>query len=550
MKYIYDMGFAEFEKREELRYSLAYSVARGLIKAGSERGLLCDYSGGNVEYTGTRLLAESIAASRRVRDYASPRGEKRIGIAIPPSHPAMISNYACLFAGIIPVNLNFTHGRLAAQSCLRTADIKTVVSIAKWREKMEKTDTDPIWERNLFDAGDVLAGIPKEEIEEIENDAKTLEADSFAKKYGIEKFGDNSREATLVFTSGSEGNPKAAVLSERNIIANCTQIKLSGLLDEKTDVLLANLPIFHSFGMLFEVWYMTIYSQRTVTLYNPLEVKENIRAIYEKKATAMIGTPTFLRAYLRHAKPEHLASLKAVVVGAEKTPKGFDDLWNNTFGDSYREGYGLTEASPIVGVSLPNKDYGWYTTGIRKGSIGKIMPGMMACTLKLDTLEMLPLGSEGLLAVKGANVFGGYLDNPKATAKAFKDGWLVTGDISRIDEDGFVFIEGRLARFSKIGGEMVPHATVESALYRELGFDPSGELKIAISSRLDEGKGEALVLLSTVDDVTLAQAKKCLRKAGISNLWHPKYLVRVDKIPILGSGKLDLKNLSELAKAK
>ena len=214
--------------------------------------------------------------------------------------------------------------------------------------------------------------------------------------------------------------------------------------------------------------------------------------------------------------------------------------------EHYREGYGLTEATPVVGVNLPERDFGWYSTGARKGSIGKLFPGMSAKILDASTLKPLPFGMRGLLALKGANIFAGYLDNPEATNAALVDGWLVTGDLSRLDSDGFLYIDGRLSRFSKIGGEMVPHATVEAALNAQLGYAGSDVPSLAISSRLDEGKGEAIVLVAAVD-ITLAEAKEALRRAGISNLWMPKHLVRTDIIPLLASGKLDLKKLAKLA---
>ena len=311
--------------------------------------------------------------------------------------------------------------------------------------------------------------------------------------------------------------------------------------------MLGNLPVFHSFGLLFEVWYLAIFGLEIVMQNSPLDIKNNIRAIRERKATAIIATPTFLRAYMKHASAEDLSSLRKVIAGAEKTPAAFEELWNKKFGRSYCEGYGLTEASPIVGVNLPNADYGYFSTGTRKGSIGKLYVGMQARILSPETLTPMPFGERGLLALRGPNVFAGYLNNPSATAKALHGDWLVTGDLSRIDSEGFIFIEGRLSRFSKIGGEMVPHTTVEAVLNAELGFAGSDVPKIAISSRIDEGKGEALVLLSTVE-LSLAAAKDALRRAGISNLWHPKYMVLVDEIPHLASGKLDLKKMAELAK--
>lgn len=542
MLYTLDMGFDVFEKRPELSQTLAYTLARGLCESTAD-WLLCDFSDGAKKYSATEILAAAVALSRRL-DKAEIGG--RAAVAIAPSYLAFITNYACVFAGINPVNINFTLGPVAAKSCFQTAKIDTTFTAEYFKSKIDKANPQFPWSKSVVDVCKILSEIPADEIDEIKNSVK-LGADKFAEKFGIKKFGDNNAEATLVFTSGSEGSPKAAILTERNIIANCLQTKLIELFAED-DILLANLPIFHSFGLLFEAWYMAAHGQKTVTLHSPLDIKNNIRAVREMGLTAIIGSPTFFRAYIKHAKPEDMKTLRMAIAGAEKTPKGFHEIWNAAFGDTYREGYGLTEASPVVGVNTKTKDFGWFSTGTRKGSIGKLFPGMRAKILHPATLAEMPFGQQGLLAMQGANIFAGYLDNKPATDAALQNGWLITGDLARLDPDGFLYIDGRVSRFSKIGGEMVPHATVEAALNTELKLADSDIPLIAISSRLDEGKGESLVLLAATD-ITLSQAKDALRRAGISNLWQPKHIVKIDKIPLLPSGKLDLKKISELAKA-
>ncbi len=536
------MGYEVFERRGELGKTLAYAVVRGLCE-NAQKPLLCDFSGGAKNYSGADLLAASCALAEVLRT-ESLGG--RLGIAIPPSFIACVVNYACVLSGITPVNLNFTLGPVAAASCVATAKIREMITALPYSAKISKANPAFPWSQKVMDASQMLAQIPQERLDMWREAAAMGNPADILSHFGIsENSTDPKKEGTLVFTSGSEGAPKAAILTERNIIANCLQTKLCGLFDSD-DILLANLPIFHSFGLLFEVWYMAIEGQRTVSLASPLDIKSNVRAVKETGATAIIGSPTFFRAYIKHANAEDMATIRKAVAGAEKTPNGFHELWNSKFGDTYREGYGLTEATPVVGVNLPERDFGWYSTGARKGSIGKLFPGMSAKILDASTLKPLPFGMRGLLALKGANIFAGYLDNPEATNAALVDGWLVTGDLSRLDSDGFLYIDGRLSRFSKIGGEMVPHATVEAALNVQLGYAGSDVPSLAISSRLDEGKGEAIVLVAAVD-ITLAEAKEALRRAGISNLWMPKHLVRTDKIPLLPSGKLDLKKLAKLA---
>lgn len=536
--YIYDMGFGEFEKREELSKTLGYSIFSSLLK-NAEREILIDYSGNEKTYTCGELLRYGLALSKIIKERVPSR---RVGLAMPPCAYSIVANHACIFAGKVPVNLNFTMGLSAAKSCVETSGIDTVISTLPAREKIDKANPTFPWTKNFLD---IAAEISKlEKLPDL-----TLPKELLMAEFDIvENASDKNKEATLIFTSGSEGAPKAAILTERNIIANCLQTKLSEVF-APDDLLLGNLPIFHSFGLLFEVWLLALAPQKTLTLASPIDIKANLRAIKTYKPSVMIGSPTFFRAYLRHAKREDMESLRNVIAGAEKTPKGFEEHWNEHFGDgTYAEGYGLTETTPVVGVNLPERDFGFFSTGKRKGSIGKIFPGMCARILNPSTLEQLPFGEQGLISFKGANVFAGYLNNPEATKSALRGDWLVTGDLGRIDSDGFLYVDGRLSRFSKIGGEMVPHATVETALAKSLGLDKSEVPLVAVSSRLDVDKGEALVLVSAVD-LELARVKEALREAGISNLWMPKYIVKTEKIPLLASGKLDLKALSDLAKA-
>ena len=266
----------------------------------------------------------------------------------------------------------------------------------------------------------------------------------------------------------------------------------------------------------------------------------------------MISTPTFLRSYYIKGDPKLAESLKIVIAGAEKTPDGFKETWEKKFPNSaYKIGYGLTEASPVVSVNLPENlplnPYRTYHSLTRKDTVGQLFAGMQAKIIHPETEEDLPFGSDGMLCLKGANVFGGYLNAPQLNFDKFKDGWLLTGDIASLDKDGFIHIKGRVSRFSKIGGEMVPHAIVEEAIVAALGQSESEEMTVAVSSRENEAKGEELVLITTLD-VDMQHLRKLLAEAGISNLWIPKICVKVEKIPTLGSGKISLGELRRIAK--
>src|SRR5205085_2939266 len=216
------------------------------------------------------------------------------------------------------------------------------------------------------------------------------------------------------------------------------------------------------------------------------------------------------------------------------------------FGKHVFEGYGLTETSPVVSVNLPEAP-GQTQPSNRPGSTGKMLNGIAAEIREPETDAKLSLHETGMLWLRGPNIFEGYLDAPEQNADVLRNGWFKTGDIGRFDEDGFLYIEGRLSRFSKIGGEMVPHETVEQKILRALAIEHEGERTIAIASVSDETKGESLVLLSTIE-IDQAKLRARLHEAGVPNLWIPKIVRKVDAIPVLASGKLDLRKCAELAR--
>ena len=536
-----DSGYDVFNSLEFLNQNLAYAATCALAR-DTKKEYIYDFSLNRHLDRGTTL-----AVALALKGYIQKNfpDSQRIGIALPACFPGVAVNLAAQMAGKSCVNINFTTGSDSAKACLAKAGITCIIGSKKVREKVSAHAPDFPWTDNFVDIGDILKSIGKKGILPHLIAARTLSGKMLCALYGIPKTG-GDKEASIIFTSGSEAAPKAAVLTHRNLMANARQMSEIGIVDS-TDSLHANLPLFHSFGQSVQLWFTMIFGVRVVMVQSPLEVQTNLEAARKGGSTIMISTPTFLRAYYKKATSADFPKLKHVIGGAEKTPDGFIEAWNAKFPHvAYLEGYGLTEASPVVGVNQPERDFGYFSTGNRKGSIGKLFPGMRAKILHPATLKEMPFGEQGLLALEGPNIFAGYLDNKPATDAALQNGWLITGDLSRMDPDGFLYIDGRVSRFSKIGGEMVPHATVEAALNAELKLADSDIPLIAVSSRLDEGKGEALVLLAATD-ITLAQAKDALRNAGISNLWQPKYLVKVEKIPLLPSGKLDLKQIAKLA---
>jgi acyl-[acyl-carrier-protein]-phospholipid O-acyltransferase / long-chain-fatty-acid--[acyl-carrier-protein] ligase len=339
------------------------------------------------------------------------------------------------------------------------------------------------------------------------------------------------------------------VLTHRNILANCAQISSLSILPESCS-LLGCLPVFHSFGFTVTLWYPLLRGCRIVTVPSPLDSRKIIDAIRDEGATVLLGAPTFIRPMLKKAQPGELRSLEIVVTGAEKLP---DDLYRSfleTFHIEILQGYGLTETAPAANINQPHPPVVVSTnepqTGKRLGSVGRMMPGMTARIADPDTGRPLALTDTGVVLFRGANIFEGYLADPEKTRASFRDGWFVTGDLGRFDDEGFLFIEGRLSRFSKIGGEMVPHGTVEQKIVQAFDWDQTECPVAAIVGVPDSAKGEALVLLTT-RDISADQVRARLLESGVPNLWVPKIILRVEKIPILGTGKMDLKGCRELA---
>src|SRR5437763_6892962 len=296
-------------------------------------------------------------------------------------------------------------------------------------------------------------------------------------------------EAVLLFTSGTTGEPKGAVMSHRNVLGNVWQFR--ELLDaKKTDAILASLPFFHTFGSTVTLWYPLIEGVRIVTYPNPLDATKCAALIDRYKLTFLLLTPTFLRLYLRKAEPEQLRSLRLLITGAEKLPLELAKHFEERFQKKVFEGYGLTETAPVVSVNLPDpeppKPGDHVQPSSRVGSVGRLAPGIAAEIREPETGQKLSLFETGMLWLRGVNIFEGYLHHPERTAEVLHNGWLKTGDIGRFDEDGFLYIEGRLSRFSKIGGEMVPQEATEQKITDLQQFAGRHERPLAIARMQDE----------------------------------------------------------------
>jgi acyl-[acyl-carrier-protein]-phospholipid O-acyltransferase / long-chain-fatty-acid--[acyl-carrier-protein] ligase len=532
------LGQWAYQQRPVLRGHLAQACLRGLKRRQFDPAVT-DGMDHSVTSRGT-VLAAALVLSRWVLENIK---SKRVAVVLPPGRAAVIANAALTLAGKVPVNLNFTAGRSSIEAALKIAEITEVISAGIVVKKLAEF---PWPERTL-------------KIEEILPPLKTkiaiwrvlvfLPWRVLSAWLNIPSKGDHE-EAVILFTSGSAGAPKGVVLSHRNLLGNVSQFSM--MLDlTPQDSILGCLPFFHSFGSTVTLWYPLIEGIRLITYPNALDTVKNIELIDKHKITLFISTPTFLRGYLRKAKAEQLASLKLMVTGAEKLPSELAKAFEEKFNIPVYQGYGLTETSPVVSVNLPDPKKANENDSIqhanRFGSVGKLAPGMAAQIRDPDTGAHMSLHDTGMLWLAGPNIFEGYLNDPERTAAVVQDGWFKTGDLGRLDEDGFLFIEGRLSRFSKIAGEMVPHETVEAKVREALNL-PTDEHCIAVTGVPDEVKGEALVLLSTVE-IDLGNLRSALSGMGIPNLWIPKKVQRVEAIPMLASGKFDLRAIHEMALA-
>lgn len=526
-----------YSQRPAFRGHVARACLRGLKRHPFQTALIDGMDG--TKLARGKILGVAIALARQLRKTCP---EKRIGVVLPPGKGGLVANLAVLFAGKIPVNLNFTSLREAVASAEKQAGLQTIITARAMAKRLE----DFPWTPNVIHLDEALPPM-KKNILVWWIGALVLPRALLARILKLPRVGDHA-EAILLFTSGSSGQPKGVVLSHRNILSNVSQFAVA-LDAKKSDLLLASLPFFHSFGCTVTLFYPVIESVRVLTYPSPLETKKIAELVERYGVTVMLATPTFLRAYLRKAEPEQLRSLRFLVTGAEKLPLELAAAVEARFGKHVYEGYGLTETSPVVSVNLPELTPTEPGQNVqpsnRPGSTGKMLAGIAAEIRDPETDAKLSLHETGMLWLRGPNIFEGYLDAPEQNAAVLKDGWFMTGDIGRFDEDGFLFIEGRLSRFSKIGGEMVPHETIEQKIMVALNIE-QGDRFVAIMGVPDSAKGEALVLLSSIE-IDLPQLRSALATAGVPNLWIPRTIRRVDAIPLLASGKLDLAGCKKMA---
>jgi len=478
----------------------------------------------------TRAL---LLAGRLEREWA---GQDMVGILLPPSLAGALVNFAALICGKVPVNLNYTLTSEGIASCARQCSIQTVITSKAFLEKVKLE----VPGRSILLEDAVSSPGVGEKLRAL------LSAWLLPASMLVRRKVEPQDLATVIFSSGSTGDPKGVMLTHDNVVSNIAQLEQCFGFDGK-DKILGILPFFHSFGFTGTLMLPLTRGLGVVFHPNPFDARTIGSIVSEHGVTFLLATPTFLQSYIRRCDPGQFGSLKLVLVGAEKLQERVAQAFEDKFGIRPLEAYGCTECSPAVTVNTRDfRAKGFRQVGGKRGKIGHALPGVSIRIVDPDTMEPLPVGRPGLMLVRGPNVMKGYLGRPAETEKVIRDGWYVTGDIATIDEDGFVEITDRLSRFSKIGGEMVPHVRVEEKL-QELAN--ATDQVFVVTGGPDEKKGERLLVLHTLDEDHLKDCLSRLDQTGLPNLWVPRpgAFFKVDAIPYLGTGKLDLRRIRELA---
>lgn len=520
------------------------SLGRAFISTARSRGGapgLVDSTGVSLTYRQT--LIRSLALGKVLARTLGP--SKNVGVLMPPTVAGAVANVALTLWGRVAVNLNYSANQEAVDSAVRQAGLTHTITS---RKMLAKVPIRPKGELVVLeDLAKQVGPLDKAWAAAVATLVPTSAIGAFLP--GLKRE-DLDAPATIIFTSGSTGDPKGVVLTHRNILSNAQQIRTHVELSPQ-DVILGILPFFHSFGFTVPLWTVLCIGLKAVYHVNPLDARIIARLCKEHRATVLLSTPTFVRGYLRKTDREEMATLRLLILGAEKLPPELADQIRSIWGIEPLEGYGCTETGPAVSVNRPlpwRTPDGRTVPGNRPGTIGVPLPGTLVKVVDPETGEDLPDGREGIVCVKGPQVMAGYLDRPEATAEVLKDGWYWTGDLGLVEPDGFIRITDRLSRFSKIGGEMVPHRAVESAILELIG---TNEPVVAVTSLPDPKRGERLVVLHTPEaGLTPAETVRRLHDGSLPKLWVPSAedFVAIEAIPVLGSGKLDLKGLREHAR--
>jgi acyl-[acyl-carrier-protein]-phospholipid O-acyltransferase/long-chain-fatty-acid--[acyl-carrier-protein] ligase len=468
-----------------------------------------------------------------------------VGLWLPSSLGGALANLALSLLGKTSVNLNYTSSAGNVLSAIGQCNLRHVLTS---RQFVEKCPFDPGPGVQVIYLEDFRSQVSK--TERLWGYLAVILLPSFVMENWVLGLGRHKMDdlATIIFSSGSTGDPKGVMLTHRNLAANAESM-IQAIDPRASDRLLGILPFFHSFGYTVTLWVPLQVGASLLFHPDPRQAKEIGELSRTYGCTIFLTTPTLLRYCLKRCEPDDFKIVRILMVGAEKLPPGLAEEFQAKFGVLPLEGYGCTELSPVAAANVPD----WEEAGVRQignkpGTIGQPVPGVAAAVVHPETLQPLPPNQEGMLMIYGGNVMKGYFGRPELTCEVVRDGWYITGDIAKYDEDGFLTITDRLARFSKIGGEMVPHQKIEDELHRLLG---TNERICVVTAVPDERRGERLIVLHTpLNGMNLRSLLEGLTQQGLPNLWIPseKDFKQISEMPVLGSGKVDLKRVKEMAR--
>jgi acyl-[acyl-carrier-protein]-phospholipid O-acyltransferase / long-chain-fatty-acid--[acyl-carrier-protein] ligase len=475
-----------------------------------------------------RLILGSFILGRKLA--ALTPNQKFVGVLMPNANATVASIFGLYAYGRVPAMLNFSTGAVNMAAACVAAEVRSIITSRKFIEAGEMQDDIALLSKTckiiyLEDVREMVGAVDK-----LRGLVQRMFTGASLKACGMNR--DPHSPAVVLFTSGSEGVPKGVVLSHRNLIANKHQI-LSRIALMPNDTFFCALPIFHAFGFLGGVMLPATTGMRSFLYPSPLHYKIVPELVYDTNATILFSTDTFLNGYARNAHPYDFYSLRLLVGGAERVKPETRQLYMERFGLRIIEGYGATECSPTIAANTFMHS--------KNGSVGRIFDGMQH---RLEPVDGITDG--GRLWIKGPNVMLGYLraDNP-GVIEAPPEGWYDTGDIVTIDDLGFVTIQGRAKRFSKIAGEMVSLTAIEA----KLGVLYKDHVHAVVAAP-DAKKGEQLVMFTTMEKPDRKSIAAGLKSLGCSDLMIPKSIFQVEALPVLGSGKTDYMTLNRMGLEK
>jgi acyl-[acyl-carrier-protein]-phospholipid O-acyltransferase/long-chain-fatty-acid--[acyl-carrier-protein] ligase len=473
-----------------------------------------------------RMVAAALALGRPFARLTR-RGEA-VGIMLPNAAGTAVAFFALQAYGRVPAMLNFTTGTAALRAACALGRVGTIVTA---RQFIEQARLGPVAEEL---AADIRLVYLEDIVERLGMAGRLFGALArpFARRLHRRIGGRPHDPGVILFTSGTEGPPKGVALSHANILANCHQLA-ARLTFGPADIAFNALPLFHSFGLTGGLILPLVCGVRTFLYPSPLHYRIIPELAYDTNATVLFGTDTFLAGYARVASPYDFYSVRYVFGGAEKVREETRRAWMDKFGLRILEGYGATETAPAIAANTPMH--------YRAGTVGRILPGM---SWRLEPVPGIDKG--GRLFVRGPNVMLGYLHHDRpGDIQPPEGGWYDTGDIVSIDDAGYVTILGRAKRFAKIAGEMVSLGAVEA----EIGaLWPDNHH--AVVARADERRGEQLVLVTDRSDAARDALVARFRARGLSELMVPRTVLTVDRLPLLGSGKVDYGAAQKIAEGR